>query len=163
MKHAAIFLATGAYSGYSPIAPGTAGSLVAALVLLSFDSFHGFWFWAAMLFLLVAGTWAAARAEMAWQKKDAQQIVIDEFLGMFISVAALPATWPALILAFVFFRLFDIFKPPPVRQAEKVESLLGGTAKPFSLASGFGVMLDDVVAGIYANLTLRLLLMLSII
>ena len=78
-------------------------------------------------------------------REDPQQIVIDEFAGYFVTIIGLPHTTTGLVVGFVLFRLFDIAKPPPIR---KVEDLPGG----------WGIVLDDVMAGVYANLAARLLL-----
>jgi phosphatidylglycerophosphatase A len=162
LKKAAIFLATGAYSGLSPVAPGTAGSLVALFLLLLVPSFQGFAFFTALIVLFVLGVWAASEAERFYKQDDAQQIVIDEIAGMMVSVLWLPTGWKTCLLAFVLFRIFDIAKPFPAKQAEKVSSLPGkfGIDSPlvFRYSGGLGVMLDDVVAGIYANVCLRIIL-----
>ena len=139
-------IATGLFSGYAPIAPGTAGSAVGLVI-----------WWAAGItgplpgaILIVAGYFAgvavSARME-AHLGEDPPVVVIDEVVGMWISLYLVhPGLWSA-IAAFFLFRLFDIVKPPPARQAE-------------ALRNGVGIMLDDVVAGIYANLAVRLLGML---
>lgn len=166
MRRAAIFLATGAFSGLSPLAPGTAGSLCAFVVLLWVPSYASLAFAAWTAGLLIAGVWAAAEAERHYRQDDAQQIVIDEIAGMLVSVLLLPATIKTAVAAFVFFRIFDIWKPFPVRQAERISVLFGRTGMSlpglFRLSGGMGVMLDDVVAGIYANLCIRLLYFFSV-
>jgi len=94
-----------------------------------------------LLFLL--GTWTSHDAE-AVLGKDSGHIVIDEFCGYLISVLFIPKSIYYLIAAFVLFRIFDIFKPPPIRWIEK------------TVPGGAGIMLDDVLAGIYANLCIQL-------
>jgi len=94
--------------------------------------------------ILVAGIWSAGKVETAWGK-DNQRIVIDEVVGMCISLLWIPVQLPYLITAFLLFRFFDIVKPLFIR---KVENLPGG----------WGVMFDDVLAGIYANLLLQLII-----
>lgn len=156
MNRTALFLATGAGAGFVPVAPGTAGSLVAFAILLFVPDFQARIFGISVALLSGIGVWAATRAERHFQQADAQQIVIDEIAGMFISVAGLPAGWKTCLLALVLFRIFDIVKPFPVRQAERV----GGYLASFRLTkawaaqygSGLGVMLDDLIAGLYANL-----------
>ena len=162
MKRAAIFLATGAYSGLAPIAPGTAGSLLVAVLLLFVHNFNNPVFWGLLVVLFFVGIWAAAEAERFYKKEDASQIVIDEIVGMMVSVAFLPAGWKTVVVAFFMFRLFDILKPFPIRQFEHagewVGKLSGDSPRLFSLAGGIGVMSDDVMAGIYANIATWLVL-----
>ena len=87
--------------------------------------------------VLVVGTWAAERAEPLLGGKDPGAIVVDEVAGMIVSVLLLPRTVPVLIVAFVLFRLFDVTKPFPARTSQR-------------LRGGVGVMIDDVIAGLYA-------------
>lgn len=134
------------FAGKSPVAPGTCGSLV-AIVLAPF-LFMPLPFWGRvllLLFVLITGTIASARAEEVLGEKDPSEVVIDEVLGQWIT--CLPFASLALweyVAAFALFRLFDITKPWPVRQLERV----GG---------GLGVMIDDAAAGVYALLCLSLL------
>lgn len=93
--------------------------------------------------LFVLGVWSSHRAEQALGK-DSGHIVIDEFCGYLISVLFVPKSIYYLIAAFILFRIFDIFKPPPIRKVEK------------AVPGGAGIMLDDVLAGIYANLCIQL-------
>ncbi len=162
MRRTAIFLATGAYTGFAPVAPGTAGSLLAAAVLMLLPEFATPMFGLATVGLLLVGVWAASEGERHFHQTDAPQVVIDEIVGMMVSVLWLPAGWLTVALALLWFRIFDILKPFPVRQAENGGALLGrvGLNSPrlFHLAGGVGVMLDDVVAGIYANLAVRVCL-----
>ena len=87
--------------------------------------------------VLVVGTWASSRVEAVLERKDPGVIVIDEVAGMMVSVALLPRTPAVLFCAFLLFRLFDIWKPFPAREAQ-------------SLRGGFGVVVDDLIAGTYA-------------
>jgi phosphatidylglycerophosphatase A len=132
----ALFIATAGGAGYSPVAPGTAGSAVTALLLWLVPFTRS----GLVLFLLVvvvAGTWAAHRAESLLGGKDPGPIVIDEVAGMTLSVLVFPLTVPVLIAGFFLFRVFDVVKPPPAYGSQK----LGG---------GVGVMIDDLIAGAYA-------------
>jgi phosphatidylglycerophosphatase A len=95
----------------------------------------------ALNFSFVIGTLASAKMEVVYGE-DPPIVVIDEFVGMWISLLWLPKSIVLSFIAFVLFRLFDIFKPPPARQLE-------------ALRNGFGIMLDDVAAGIYANMVLQ--------
>jgi phosphatidylglycerophosphatase A len=139
----ALFVATAGGAGYAPIAPGTVGSALAALLLWLIPfSREGL-----VLFLLavtVAGTWAAHRAEQLLGARDPGAIVIDEVAGMTLSVLAFPLTPAVLAVGFLLFRLFDILKPFPARVSQK-------------LHGGAGVMVDDLIAGLYALGALSLL------
>jgi phosphatidylglycerophosphatase A len=137
------WIATGFGSGLFPVAPGTVGSAV-ALVLFWLTTLPGIgWLPAAgFAVILAAGFWSAGAAARQLGKDDPGAVVIDEFAGQFLTLLALPHSWPVLIAGFLLFRLFDISKPPPARQLEK----LHGAA---------GIMTDDLVAGLYANLLLQ--------
>jgi phosphatidylglycerophosphatase A len=132
----AVLIATVFGAGYSPIAPGTAGSAVtvALLWLIPFSR-------AGLVLFLIAvvlgGTWAAHVAERHLGGKDPGAIVIDEVAGMTLSVVAFPLTPGVLLAGFVLFRVFDIVKPPPARESQRC-------------SGGVGVMIDDLIAGLYA-------------
>ena len=132
----ALIIASLAGAGYSPVAPGTVGSLVTLLAvwLIPFNTLALAY---TLVGVTVVGTWAAHRVERALGKTDPGLIVIDEVAGMLFSVLLLPRTIPVLIAAFLLFRLFDIWKPFPAHESQ-------------ALAGGLGVMLDDLIAGIYA-------------
>jgi phosphatidylglycerophosphatase A len=143
----AVVIGTGFGSGYFPIFPGTVGSVVGIgvyLVLLWLgvlsDAFGLGWPITLGVIFLV-GVPSARRCE-AMFGDDSKRIVIDEVWGMLIAVLLLPATWKWVLAAFVLFRFFDVVKPFPARRFERV----GG---------GYGVMLDDGVAGAYANVVLQ--------
>ncbi len=118
------------------MAPGTVGSLltVAAVWLIPFTPLRLAY---TLIVVTVLGTWAAHRVERAMGKKDPGLIVIDEVAGMLLSVLLLPRTIPVLLAAFLLFRLFDIWKPFPARESQV-------------LSGGLGVMVDDLIAGVYA-------------
>jgi len=132
----ALAIATVFGAGYSPVAPGTVGSAVTVLVLwlLPF-SILGLTIF--LVVVIVAGTWAADRAERLMGRKDPGAIVIDEVAGMTIALMLAPRNLGAYALAFLFFRIFDVLKPFPAHQSQRI----GG---------GVGVMIDDVIAGFYA-------------
>ncbi|MGA2987839.1 MAG: phosphatidylglycerophosphatase A [Terriglobia bacterium] len=147
----AIWFATAGGAGYFPIAPGTAGSLVgvalvvglaqlplhrpAAIAVLA----------AASLALFALGVWAAGEAEEFFGRTDPGQVVVDEVVGQMLTFLLLPhATWKWLLGGFLLFRLLDIVKPFPARQAERIPR-------------GWGIMLDDVVAGVYGLAVLALI------
>lgn len=133
-------MATGGGAGYSPVAPGTAGSAV-ALVLLWAIPLSTLGLAIAVGVVTVVGTWAAGRVEAAGTKKDPGIIVIDEVAGMALSVLAVPRTPAVLLAGFVLFRLFDVVKPFPANRSQ-------------ALPGGPGVMADDLIAGVYALLVL---------
>lgn len=136
----ALWVATAAGAGHSPVAPGTAGSLV-ALAILWFVPFSTVSLAASFILVVLAGVWAGDRAERLLKQKDPSVVVIDEVAGMMLSVLTLPSTPMVLLSAFALFRLFDIVKPFPCRQCE-------------NFVGGIGVMLDDLVAGAYTLLLL---------
>lgn len=98
-------------------------------------------FVAAVVFVL--GVAASSRAEIIFGRKDPSQVTIDEFVGMLIAFLGITITWRSAVAVFLLYRIFDIIKPAPARQCER-------------LKGGLGIMTDDLVAGIYANLVFRL-------
>lgn len=97
------------------------------------------------LLAILVGIPAATRFARAWQLKDPQSVVIDEVAGQWITLLFAPVSWKTLLLGFILFRAFDILKPPPVRQLER-------------LPEGTGIVVDDVAAGLYALLVMQLVL-----
>ena len=136
-----MLIGTGFGSGFSPVAPGTAGALLAAgaWYLLSFLLSGGALWWTTLALIAVftpAGVWAADRLEPFWGE-DPSRVVVDEMAGVWISLLAAPAGHAGYgLAAFALFRFFDIFKPLGIRRMEK-------------LPGGWGVMMDDILAGIY--------------
>jgi phosphatidylglycerophosphatase A len=140
----AVFIATVGYSGYSPVAPGTVGSLAGLAVYLLVWWAQSIVVEVALIVLLfAAGVWAGTIAERYFGGIDPGPIVIDEVVGMLITLAFLPVGLSGAIAGFFVFRIFDVIKPFP---ADRLERLHGG----------LGVMADDAMAAVYANLTLRL-------
>lgn len=145
----ALVIATGLGIGYFPVAPGTVGSLlgVALLLGLSWFEFHGerrlLFHLVVVAAISVAGIWAATRAEIHFRRKDPPQVVIDEVVGQLLTFGLIfrNPRLPLLILGFILFRLFDIWKPFPIRKLEKAPL-------------GFGIVLDDLAAGFYASLVI---------
>lgn len=135
-------LATGLGIGYSPIAPGTLGTLLALPIsyFLSEIPFPLYEITLAGFFFL--SVWVSEKAGAAFGKKDDQRIVIDEMMGFFITMLWIPKTLLFILSGFILFRIFDIIKPPPIRFAERTRG-------------GYGVVLDDVIAGVYANILLH--------
>lgn len=147
MTRLAVFIATAGYSGYFPFAPGTVGSAVGLLFYVLV------WWMASPVFevafivaLFVAGVWAGTTAERYFGGVDPGPIVLDEVVGMLITLAFIPGIGLSGALAgFVLFRIFDVIKPYPASRLER-------------LHGGLGVMADDAMAAVYANVSLRLLL-----
>ncbi len=142
----AVALASVGYTGFAPFAPGTVGSAVAVPVwfLMRWSGLA----WVeplAIAVLFVAGAWSATVTERVLGLEDPGPVVIDEVVGMFVSLLWLPATWPVALAGFVAFRVFDIVKPYPAGRLER-------------LPRGWGIMADDVMAGVYAYVVVRLLL-----
>ncbi|MBM4277213.1 MAG: phosphatidylglycerophosphatase A [Deltaproteobacteria bacterium] len=144
MTHFITILATGLGVGYSPIAPGTLGTLLAIPIyfFLSEIPFPLYEITLAGFFFLAI--WVSDKTGAVFGKKDDQRIVIDEMIGFFITMLWVTKTPFFILVGFILFRFFDILKPFPIRRFEKVRG-------------GFGVVLDDVMAGVYANILLHLL------
>jgi phosphatidylglycerophosphatase A len=140
----AVWIATSGGVGYFPVAPGTAGSLVgvglivaAAQLPLARGAVNAV-VGGVALALCAVGIWAAGQAEKHFGCVDPGQVVVDEVVGQMVALLFhVQASWPWLLAGFVLFRFFDMLKPPPARQAERAPA-------------GWGIMLDDVVAGLYA-------------
>lgn len=137
-------VAVGFGLGYGPVAPGTWGSLIPLVFFLIWGG-NSPWFWLIAGIFILLSVPAANLAARKLQAKDPRKIVVDEVAGQFLTLLFLPFTgWIIMVAGFLAFRFFDIVKPPPARRAE-------------SLPAGWGIVLDDVVAGIYANILLQLL------
>jgi len=143
-EKAVIFLASGCFLGNVPFAPGTFGSLLG--IPLCFALAKTDVFVAALLTLLfiVIAIWIAHIAAKIFDNTDPGNIVIDEIAGMAVTFIGVPFNLASVVSGFLLFRLLDITKPFPIRRLER------------SLPGGVGIVLDDVVAGIYGNLILRL-------
>lgn len=151
MKYLAIVVATFGYIGYVPFAPGTAGSLGGlALYFFARNTFGGE-IELPLLFVVVAsGIWAASVAERSFQKKDPGLVVIDEVAGMLLTLLWIEASIGVALIGFLAFRFFDIVKPFPARYCEQFHG-------------GWGIMLDDLVAAVYAALSIRIILWMQIL
>ncbi len=139
---AARIIATGLFTGYFPIAPGTAGSALSLAIFFISGIGNTYYFIPLIILIFFIGVITSSVLEKSFGN-DPSVVVIDEFVGMWISLLFLPSNLIIMISAFVLFRIFDIVKPFPCRKAEK-------------LKLGWGIMLDDVIAGIYANLVLQI-------
>jgi phosphatidylglycerophosphatase A len=144
MRGVLLAIATGCGVGYVPFAPGTFGSLLGLLV------------WAAIGpsllpqliaigLLLAVGAWSGSVAERHLKATDPGPVVIDEVLGMLVTLFLVPVSWGAVLIGFFVFRLFDVIKPYPANRLER-------------LPGGLGMMADDLMAAVYANLVLRAVL-----
>ena len=138
LKHPAHFAAFGFGSGCAPKAPGTVGTLMAVLLYLplQFLDFSAFMLVIALSFVL--GVWLCQKASDALGVHDHGDIVWDEFVGYWITMIAAPKGWLPIVLGFVFFRIFDIWKPQPIKYLDQ------------HVHGGLGIMLDDVLAGVFA-------------
>jgi len=145
MKHFILLLATGFGVGTSPIAPGTLGTLVAILIYYFLSEISPPLYEITLIGFFFLSVWVSENAERFFRKKDDQRIVIDEIIGFLTTMLWVPKTIRFVIIGFFLFRFFDILKPFPIRRLEK------------GFKGGFGVVLDDVLAGVYANIVLRLI------
>ncbi len=146
LERVAVGFATVGPFGFAPVAPGTAGSVAGLALFWVVRATGSFWVEVAVLVVVTAlGVVAATAAETRYRRQDPGVIVIDEVAGLLVTLLAVPVGLGGAVLGFLAFRLFDIVKPFPVRQAER-------------LPGGWGVMADDLVAGFYAQGLLRLVL-----
>ena len=139
------FVATGGYSGYFPKIPGTFASFIGILLFYPMVSFPPVIQIMMILILFFFGVWSSFSVEKALGQTDPGIIVIDEILGIWISIFLVPFQWKLLLIAFILFRILDIKKPFPIHQIQ-------------SLKGGWGVMLDDGMAGLFTNLSLQAIL-----
>ncbi len=148
-QRAVLFLATGFFVGTVPFAPGTFGSIVGLPVCFLISRLNIYQSVIYTLLFIFFAIWVAAAAAKILKKEDPAEIVIDEIAGLIVTFVGLPFTLKTAIAGFIIFRAFDILKPFPIRTLEK------------KVAGGAGVVLDDVMAGIYGNLILRLVMYLT--
>ena len=140
-----LLFATGLGAGYAPIASGTFGTMVAIPLFILLSRWGTPGVLAGLLFTAVLGIPAADHMERSLGTSDPGKVVIDEIAGYLLAMAGSPVAAGHIIAGFFLFRFFDIVKPPPVRQAERY------------LRGGLGVVADDLLAGVYAWICLRLL------
>ncbi len=136
-------LATGLGLGYSPLGPGTFGSTLALPLIWAVQSLTILQYLVFAFAFILFSIWVSAQAEGVFGEKDCQKIVIDEIAGMVVTFIAIPFNWMTALAGFILFRLFDITKPPPIYQSQR-------------LKGGWGVVIDDVVAGAFANIVLQI-------
>ena len=145
MKHFVLILATGFGVGYSPVAAGTLGTLIAIPVYYFLSNISSPIYEITLVGFFFLSVWISESAEIFFGKKDDQRIVIDEIMGFLITMLWVPQTAILMVIGFFLFRFFDILKPFPIRRLEK------------KLKGGYGVVLDDVMAGVYANIALQVI------
>jgi phosphatidylglycerophosphatase A len=144
-----VFLATGCFTGFLPLMPGTWGTFAAIPIVILVHRVDLVVQGIIALVFVAFGAWISGRAEILLEEHDPRSIVIDEMAGFLISLLWLPLNPLTLFLGFGLFRLFDVVKPPPISSVEK------------RMRGGWGVVIDDVLAGVFTNVTLRLLFMVA--
>ncbi|HHO75585.1 MAG TPA: phosphatidylglycerophosphatase A [Deltaproteobacteria bacterium] len=130
-------IATFFFAGFAPKAPGTAGTIAALPLYLVLRRLSLPWYLFSVALLAVLGTAAAQKMEDLWGK-DPSQVVIDEVVGLLITLVTRPKSWRAILMGTVIFRLFDIIKPAPIGYVDK------------NVPGGFGIMADDMLAGVFS-------------
>ncbi|MGD8257780.1 MAG: phosphatidylglycerophosphatase A [Desulfobacterales bacterium] len=141
-----VFLATGLYIGNLPFAPGTFGSLLGLPLGYFLSIINVPLALSLTLLFTLAAVWIANSAEKILKKRDPGCIVIDEVAGMIVTLIGMPFSLTTAVIGFIVFRAFDIIKPFPIRALEK------------KISGGAGIVIDDIIAGIFANLVLRIIL-----
>jgi len=145
MGYFTLLLATGFGVGYSPIAPGTLGTLIAIPVYYFLSNIHSPIYELTLVAFFFLSSWISENAQQYLGKKDDQRIVIDEVMGLLVTMLWVPKTILFVIFGFFLFRFFDILKPFPIRHLQR------------KWKGGYGVVFDDVLAGIYANIILQII------
>jgi len=149
MRRLGLLIATCGYIGFAPVAPGTVGSAAGVALFYLIRGVDAAWAQPALIVaLFAAGVWAATEAERALGGTDPGPVVIDEVVGMLITLAWIPVTPLGALVGFLIFRVLDVVKPWPSRQFE-------------SLHGGLGIMADDAMAAVYGHLLMRGLLWLA--
>jgi phosphatidylglycerophosphatase A len=146
MRRFVIFFATWGGTGYSPVASGTVGSLAAIPLYLLLARLSLPLYIVTLLAFFFFSCWVAGVAEGIFNEKDSGKIVIDEVVGYLVTMTGVPLSWQGVLLGFCLFRFFDISKIEPAGFFDR------------HMKNGYGVVLDDVAAGIYACLALHILL-----
>ncbi len=146
MKKIILFIATGAGSGYLPWFPGTWGTLAALLLYWPLRQLPPWTYLITLAALIFLAVWVSTVAEVLLRTKDCSKIVIDEFVGLFVALSFIPFDWKWIAIGFVLFRIFDITKPYPARLIQD------------KVPGGWGIVGDDLIAGLYANLVLQMII-----
>lgn len=139
------FLAFGFGSGLAPFAPGTFGTLAAVLLYLIFQSLDLLSYSLLTAAMCIVGIWICGKSSEMLGVHDHGGIVWDEFAGYFVTMIAAPPGWIWIVIGFVLFRIFDILKPWPIKWADQ------------HVSGGFGIMLDDIIAGLASFAILQVL------
>lgn len=148
MRKTVLFFASGGGVGFIPGPQGTYGTGIGVLLVWALQ---GLGLWSNLVFLFtftLFSIWVAGQAELFLSEKDSRKIVIDEVAGFYLTLFLVPFTWQWVIVGFLLFRAFDTIKPPPIRQFER------------KVKGGLGVVGDDLLAGLFANLILQVALFL---
>lgn len=143
LKDPVHFLSLGFGSGLAPVAPGTFGTLAAIPVYWLLQPVSLFYYVAITVFCCVIGVWLCGKTADDLGVHDHPGIVWDEIAGFLITMTAAPADWKWVVIGFVLFRIFDILKPWPIRWIDR------------KVSGGLGIMLDDIIAGVFAMLVLQ--------
>lgn len=143
-KHLIIILSTGLYSGFFPVVAGTIGTIPAWFIAFFFIRDNLLILAPVTFVTFILSVWSADEAEKMYGH-DAKKIVIDEWAGMFVSLLFIPFSFVNYVIAFFAFRVFDVAKVPPASQFER-------------LPGGWGITMDDIAAGIYANIATRIVI-----
>ena len=144
LVHPVHFLAAGFGAGYVPKLPGTAGTVVGILLYVPMRELGVVAYLGVTAVLFLAGTWLCGKTARDLGVHDHPVIVCDEIVGFLVTMIAVPRGWPWILAGFILFRLFDIWKPWPIRWVDR------------RISGGFGIMLDDVIAGVYGLAGLQL-------
>ncbi len=144
-------LATWAGVGFLPVAPGTAGTAAAVPLFLLLSLLPLKIYLPLLMGISLLACWLAGKAEDIFQQRDSRVIVVDEVVGFLVTMTSFSPSWCLILAGFILFRTFDILKPPPIRFLEK------------RVRRGYGVVLDDIVAGIYAHIVLQVFSLLHIL
>jgi len=141
-----VFFATNGGLGFAPVAPGTFGTLAGIPAFYYMSLLPGVLQFFTLGAIIAVSVWICQGGGEYFQEADDGRIVFDELAGYLVAVAFLPFTWGTALLAFFWFRLFDILKPPPIGYIDR------------NFKNGFGVTFDDILAGVYAAIAVRLCL-----
>jgi len=145
LKNPVHLLALGFGAGYTPKLPGTAGTLVGVLIYLPLQSLNWMVYLTLVVLLFLVGVWICGKTAETLGEHDHNAIVWDEIVGYLVTMIAAPQGWVWIVLGFCLFRLFDICKPWPIRWLDK------------QVKGGFGIMVDDVLAGFFAAIMIQII------
>jgi phosphatidylglycerophosphatase A len=144
LKNPVHLLAFGFGSGLSPYAPGTIGTLVGVVLFVACYLADPVYNLVSTAIVILGGIWIAGKSAHQLGHHDDQRIVIDEVAGYMVTMLFIPVDWMTITAGFVLFRIFDILKPWPIRLVDR------------QVKGGFGIMLDDLIAGVFANIVLQI-------